>query len=65
MKDLLLRTYIRMQAIADHEDGQGLVEYGLVIPMIAFGAIVGMSFLSAAISAALSNISATLSTSVT
>jgi Flp pilus assembly pilin Flp len=62
MKDLLLGAYIWIQAIRDCEDGQGLVEYGLVIPMIAFGAIVGMTFLSGAINAALSKISANLST---
>jgi Flp pilus assembly pilin Flp len=65
MKDLLLRTYIWMRAIRDREDGQGLVEYSLVIPMIAFGAVLGMSFLSGAINAALTKISMNLSASVT
>jgi len=64
MSELFLRIYIRMQAFAGHEEGQGLVEYGLVIPIIAFGAILGMSFLSGAINAALSKISANLSTSI-
>ena len=65
MNTLFLNAYLRFQALANREDGQGLVEYGLVIPMIAFGAIFGMTFLSAAINHALTKITENLSSAVT
>jgi Flp pilus assembly pilin Flp len=65
MNDLLLRMYVWLQVIANRDEGQGLVEYALVIPMIAFGATVGMTFLAGAIDAALGKISANLATSIT
>jgi Flp pilus assembly pilin Flp len=65
MNGLLLRIYVKLQLIAGREEGQGLVEYALVIPMIAFGATVGMTFLAGAINAALGKISTTLGSSIT
>jgi pilus assembly protein Flp/PilA len=46
------------------EEGQDLVEYALVVALIAFGAIAGMSQLAGGINTAFSSISATLTTSI-
>ena len=46
------------------EDGQDLVEYALVVSMIAFAAIAGMQTLANGINNAFGTIAATLATSV-
>lgn len=46
------------------EEGQDLVEYALVVALIAFGAITGMGFLASGINNAFSGISTTLTTNV-
>ena len=43
------------------EDGQDLVEYGLLIVLVALGAIAGMQSLATAINATFSSASANLS----
>jgi pilus assembly protein Flp/PilA len=43
------------------EEGQDLVEYALVVALIAFGAITGMNFLARNINVAFSKIATTLS----
>jgi pilus assembly protein Flp/PilA len=45
-------------------DGQDLVEYSLVIALMAFGAVAGMHSLSTGISDSFSTISSDLSTSL-
>jgi len=62
---MLLNLYIKFQALKNGEEGQDLVEYALVVALIAFGATAGMSSLSGAINTAFGNISTTLSTSIT
>ena len=46
------------------EEGQDLVEYALVVALIAFGAIAGMGFLATGINNAFSGIATTLTSSV-
>jgi len=65
MNTLLLKLFVKFQDLASREEGQDLVEYALVVALIAFGATAGMSKLSGAINTAFGNISATLSTSIT
>jgi pilus assembly protein Flp/PilA len=49
MRDILLRAQVRVQtalySIRHRQDGQGLVEYGLIIASIAILLIVAMLFL--------------------
>jgi pilus assembly protein Flp/PilA len=45
MKDALLRLYIRARMLRD-ESGQDLVEYALVVALIALAATAGMSALA-------------------
>jgi len=65
MNTMLLNLYIKFQALKNGEEGQDLVEYALVVALIAFGATAGMSSLSGAINTAFGNISTTLATSIT
>jgi pilus assembly protein Flp/PilA len=65
MKTLINSLYSQARTILVREEGQDLVEYALVVALIAFGAIAGMSFLSSQINIAFSQIAATLSANVT
>jgi pilus assembly protein Flp/PilA len=65
MNNLLTNLYVKFQDLASREEGQDLVEYALVVALIAFGATAGMSSLSGAINTAFGNISSTLGTSIT
>jgi len=46
MNKTLLKLYVRIQNLASREEGQDLVEYALVVALIAFGATAGMSSLA-------------------
>jgi pilus assembly protein Flp/PilA len=65
MNDLMIKMYITLKAVMAREEGQDLVEYALVVALIAFGAIAGMSFLSSQINLAFSRVAQTLSNNVT
>jgi pilus assembly protein Flp/PilA len=60
MKDTLLKLSIKMQTLLMNEEGQDLIEYALVVSLIAFAATVGMRVLATDINLAFSNIGATL-----
>lgn len=63
MKNLLTRTYVWAQ-ICREEDGQDLIEYALVVALIAFAAIVGMGEVASNINLAFSKIGNKLVTSI-
>ena len=65
MKNLLNQLYVKFQALKNQEEGQDLVEYALVVALIAFGATAGMGALAGGINSAFNTISTTLSTSIT
>ena len=50
----------RLQCLIKREDGQDLVEYALVVAMIAFGATAGMKTLAGGINTAFVHINTTL-----
>jgi pilus assembly protein Flp/PilA len=64
MNGLLLKLYIRFQDLTSREDGQDMVEYALVVALIAFGATAGMGKLASGISTAFGNISSKLVSSM-
>ena len=64
MNNLLDQLYLKLQALRDQEEGQDLVEYALVVALIAFGATAGMGALAGGINQAFNTISTTLSTSI-
>jgi len=60
MNNMLLKLFVKFQDLASREEGQDLVEYALLIALIAFGATVAMRTLATGISTAFSNISSVL-----
>jgi pilus assembly protein Flp/PilA len=57
MKDMMIKLYVTLQNAMSNEEGQDLVEYALVVALIAFGAVAGMSTLSAELNTAFNTIS--------
>ena len=55
MKDQLLKLSVKLQILLD-ENGQDLIEYALVVSLIAFAAVAGMSTLASDINNAFTNI---------
>ena len=67
MKNAILKIYTKAQILANvlkNEEGQDLVEYALVVALIAFAAIAGMGTLANDINTAFTNIGNKLTASV-
>lgn len=64
MQVLTSNLYLFVRNLLNHEEGQDLVEYALVVALIAFGAITGMGFLATGINNAYSGVATTLTTDV-
>jgi pilus assembly protein Flp/PilA len=64
MNDRLLKLSVKMQTLLANEEGQDLIEYALVVALIAFAATVGMSSLAKSLNTAFAHIG-TLLTSYT
>ncbi len=60
MNDLLLKLYIKFQSLANNEEGQDLVEYAMLVALIAFGATTGMKSLATGLNSAFKGISSTM-----
>jgi len=60
MKDLMLKMYITCISLMEREEGQDLVEYALVVALVAFGAIAGMNALAGGINSAFGTVSSKL-----
>jgi pilus assembly protein Flp/PilA len=60
MNTMLLKLYVKFQDLASREEGQDLVEYALVVALIAFGATAGMKALATGLNTAFQGISTTL-----
>jgi len=56
--------YLALSNLINREEGQDLVEYALVVALIAFGAITGMGYLATGLNTAFSSIASTLTTAV-
>ena len=63
MKDQLLKLSVKLQILLD-ENGQDLIEYALVVSLIAFAATAGMSTLANSINTAFDNIGTRLTSSL-
>jgi pilus assembly protein Flp/PilA len=64
MKDKLLKLSVMLQILKD-ENGQDLIEYALVVALIAFAATAGMSTLAGALNTAFQNIGTKLASYIT
>jgi pilus assembly protein Flp/PilA len=60
----LQKLYVQIQNLMSSEEGQDLVEYALVVALIAFGAIAGMSALSNELNVAFGSISTKVSSAL-
>jgi pilus assembly protein Flp/PilA len=56
---VILRGYAKLQNLLSHEEGQDLVEYALVVAIIALGATASMQSLASVISSSFASISTT------
>jgi pilus assembly protein Flp/PilA len=65
MNDMLLKVYVKFQDLVSREEGQDLVEYALVVALIAFGATAGMGALAGGINKAFTQVSTNLGTAIT
>jgi pilus assembly protein Flp/PilA len=68
MNDTMLKLYIKMQnlksTLLSQEEGQDLVEYALVVALIALAATAGMGKLATALNSAFSNVASSLNTDI-
>ena len=64
MKDTMLKMYIKFQNLLSNDEGQDLVEYALVVALIALAATAGMGKLASALSGAFSSVGSQLTTDV-
>ena len=56
MNTMLLKMYVKFQDLMSRDEGQDLVEYALVVALIALGAVASMGKLATAISTEFSTI---------
>lgn len=61
MNNLFLKMYVKVQDLMSREEGQDLVEYALLITLVALAAVSGIRNVASAINTVFSNISNTLS----
>lgn len=64
MKDTMLKLYVKAQNFFSADEGQDLVEYALVVALIALAATAGMRTLASDLSNAFSTIGTTLNSDV-
>ncbi|MGA9585920.1 MAG: Flp family type IVb pilin [Terracidiphilus sp.] len=65
MSSLSSKLFLHVRALVEREEGQDLVEYALVVALIAFGAISSMNFLASGLNTAFSSVAATLTSNIT
>jgi pilus assembly protein Flp/PilA len=65
MKDKLLMLSIKLRTLLSDEQGQDLIEYALVVALIAFGATAAMNSLASDINTAFTDVGTTLSSAIT
>ena len=64
MQNRMWNLYAKMQALIASEDGQDLIEYALVVALIAFAATAGMKTLATDINQAFTNIGTSLTSTL-
>jgi len=62
MNDRLLKLSVKMQNVLMNEEGQDLIEYALVVALIAFAAVATMKTLATDINTVYANIGTQLTT---
>lgn len=62
MNDTLLKLYVKLQTLLSQDEGQDLVEYALVVALIALAATTGMKGLATVLNNAFTSIGSSIST---
>jgi pilus assembly protein Flp/PilA len=69
MRNTFLKVYVRAQVmlatLKNDENGQDLIEYALVVALVAFAATAGMNALAQGINLAFTNIANKLNSTIT
>ncbi|MEI9968545.1 MAG: Flp family type IVb pilin [Terracidiphilus sp.] len=60
MSNSLLKLYVKLQGLKHGEEGQDLVEYALLVALIALVCITGVGNVATAVNSVFSNISSSL-----
>jgi Flp pilus assembly pilin Flp len=60
MSNILLGLWVRLESLQSSESGQDLVEYALLVCLIALGAIAGVRHVATAVTTVFSNVSTSL-----
>jgi pilus assembly protein Flp/PilA len=60
MNNLILALYVKLQTLMAREEGQDLVEYALLVCLIALAAITGVNKIAGAVNTVFGNISSSL-----
>jgi Flp pilus assembly pilin Flp len=60
MSEIFLRFSVALQSLQSSERGQDLVEYSLLICLVALGSIAGVRHVATAVTAVFSNVSSSL-----
>jgi pilus assembly protein Flp/PilA len=60
MNDALLKLYVKLQGLQTGEEGQDLVEYSLLVALIALACIAGVRHVATAVNGVFSNVSSSL-----
>jgi pilus assembly protein Flp/PilA len=60
MRDTLLNLYVKLQGLKHGEEGQDLVEYALLVALIALVCISGVNNVATAVNTVFTNISTSL-----
>ncbi|MGA2850776.1 MAG: Flp family type IVb pilin [Terracidiphilus sp.] len=64
MNRMLVCLYIKFQDLLNREEGQDLVEYALVVALIALSATIGMKSLAGGVNKAFNSVSVALATDI-
>ena len=60
MNNMFLAMYVKLQNLMNREEGQDLVEYALLVCLIALAAITGVNKVATAVTTVFTNISTSL-----
>lgn len=60
MSNIFLRFWVTLESLQSSERGQDLVEYSLLICLVALGSIAGVRHVATAVTAVFSNVSSSL-----
>lgn len=60
MNSIFLRLHVRLHELTSDEQGQDMVEYALLVSLIALLCVAGISHVAASVNGAFSNISTSL-----